>query len=590
MTQIIDIESKKVYEVNPSHEGENNLVCPKCSPSRRKKNEKCLQWNQGKGVGQCYHCGTAFVLYRPLRERPSKSYAIPIWKNKTDLTDEAVKWFEGRMISQATLREMRIYSDKEWMPQFGTEAKVICFPYFVGDKLVNIKYRGPQKSFRMVKDAELVFYNYDCIAGARELIIVEGEIDALSFIEAGFKNVVSVPNGAGARDLSYLDSCIDDLSHIETFYIATDQDEPGIGLRNELIRRLGEERCKVVYFGGHKDANEMLCAGDGCMFHEVLQKANYLPLRGVQDLDGVYDNILTLFRNGLDTGKTVGIESIDKLITWKTGQVVVWTGIPSHGKSEMLNFMVVRWNLMWGWKSIFFSPENMPYHIYLFPKLASVLVGKTFRSGFMTDDEFNRSFDYIADNFKFIDAGDDYSVETVIETARNAVKRYGIKVLVIDPFNCFEHRRERNESETEYIGRFLDTLVRFARKYDVLVNLVAHPRKMDKLNACSYNRPTLYDINGSANFYNKADIGITVYRRFNDHPNGPGTELVVSKVRFKEQGETGVVDLQYNLQNGRYAVPVPDIHLLDNSDWLQLRQQSDFPNDETWTPGSDLPF
>jgi len=589
MTQIIDIETKKIYEINPIRNGENNLVCPKCSALRRKKHEKCLQWNQSKGVGQCYHCGTAFLAYKPLKERPVKTYTRPQWKNKTELTDEAVKWFEGRMISQSTLRQMRIYSDKKWMSQFGKETKVICFPYFIDGQLINIKYRGPKKSFGQEQNAELVFYNYDCIADAKELIIVEGEMDALSFIEVGFKNVISVPNGASAREMPYLDSCIDQLSHIETFYIATDQDEPGIGLRNELIRRLGEERCKIVLFGEYKDANEMLCAGQGCMFHEILQRANYLPLRGVSDLEGVYDNIVALFRNGLDSGKNVGVDGIDKLVTWKTGQLVVWTGIPSHGKSEMLNFMSARWNLMWGWKPLFFSPENMPYHCYLFPKLSSLLVGKTFRSGFMTDEEFDQSFDYIADNFKFIDAGDDYSVETIIETARSAVKRYGIKVLVIDPFNCFEHRRERNESETEYIGRFLDTLVRFARKYDVLVNLVAHPRKMDRLNACSYNRPTLYDINGSANFYNKADIGITIYRRFNDNPDGAGTEFIVSKVRFKEQGQTGSADLQYNLINGRYSIPVSDIHLLDNSNWLQSRDAVS-PNNSTWTIDSDLPF
>lgn len=589
MTQIKDIRTQAVYDIDAPRAGENNLACPKCSSERRKKRARSLQWNAAKGVGQCYHCSAAFVEHKPFTAgRREKEYAVPQWKNRTDLSDHALSFFTGRMISQDTLRRMRIYSDTEWMPQFGAQVPVICFPFMRSGELVNVKYRGPQKSFKMVSGAELVFFNLDCVPTARELVITEGEMDALSFIEAGIENVVSVPNGAAAGELPYLDSCIDDLAHIETFYIAVDFDEPGIKLQQELIRRLGAERCRVVTYEGCKDANELLCLPEGAVrLRSALANAIQTPITDVLDLPACYNDIVAVFENGLNKGQEIGLEAVDRRIQWKTGQLAIWTGIPSHGKSEMLNFFAARWNLELGWKCAFFSPENMPYQRYLYPKLASVIAGKEFRRGFMPQDEFDQTFDYITDNFKFIDAGDDFSVETVVATARSLVKRYGIKVLVIDPYNCFEHRQQKGENETQYIGRFLDTLSRFARKYDVLVNLVAHPRKMERMDPRSscYQVPTLYDINGSANFYNKADIGITVYRHFGKTPDTPtGSDMVLNKIRFKEQGTAGEkVNLQYNFRNGRYEEPKGDIRLLDNSNWLRSRNPDDDRGDTACT-------
>ena len=275
---IVETKTQKLYEISPARShGENYMTCPVCSETRKKKRDKCFVWNADKGVGHCCHCDATFSSRTQLTSRQSKDYAVPVWKNKTGLTD-------GGMISQATLREMRIYSDKEWMPQYGRDTKVICFPYFVGDRLVNIKYRGPQKSFRMVKGAELIFYNFDCIAASKELIVCEGEMDALSFIEAGYKNVVSVPNGAGATDLTYFDNYVDNLGHIERFYIAADFDEAGLKLRNELVRRLGSEKCLIVTYKGRKDANELLIAEGGLAVREVIEGAQEIPIQGYINL------------------------------------------------------------------------------------------------------------------------------------------------------------------------------------------------------------------------------------------------------------------------------------------------------------------
>ena len=583
---IIDIETKKLYEINPTRAGENYMTCPVCSATRKKKRDKCFVWNADKNVGHCCHCEAKFALYNSLKSAPQKEYFVPQWKNKTQLTDKAVKYFEGRMISQGTLRALKIYSDREYMPQFGKEVEVMCFPYFVGDKLVNIKYRGAQKSFKMVKDAELVFYNFNCIQDSKELIICEGEFDCLTFIDAGFKNCVSVPNGAHAKDLTYLDNYVEQLEHIEKFYIAADFDDAGLQLRNELIRRLGAEKCAIVTYEGYKDANDLMKSAGGLAIRRIIQNAQEVPEKGVIDMESQYDNIYSMWQKGLPKGFGVGIPELDENIRWSTSHLAVWTGIPSHGKSEMLDFIVSKLAVRYGWKTVFFSPENYPLEVH-YSKISEKITGRKFDKNHLTEEEFNAAFDFISDHFYWLEPYEDTTVESILLRTKYHVRKYGIKQLVIDPFNCLEHTKHKEESGSEYIGRFLDELERFARKYDILIHLVAHPTKLESLGGRkrSYAPPTLYDISGSANFYNKADYGITIFREFDPS----ATHFIVTKMRFKNFGATADVELKYNYNNGRYEEPEHDVNDFDNSNWL-VENQEPKPDPYTIVDDGEVPF
>ena len=93
----------------------------------------------------------------------------------------------------------------------------------------------------------------------------------------------------------------------------------------------------------------------------------------------------------------------------------------------------------------------------------------------MSREEFDRVFDYIGDHFFWLDPYEEPTLENILGRAKQFVQRRGIKQLVIDPFNSLEHKRDRNETGSEYVGRFLDELSRFAKRYGVLVHLVAHP-------------------------------------------------------------------------------------------------------------------
>lgn len=554
--------TKKVYEIDPQSK---RTTCPECSHNRRKKEDKCVSWDLTNKRGYCQHCQAAFFVYE---NKPEKIFVVPDWKNITDLSDRALKWFSGRGISQETLKDAKIYSDNEYMPQHQKEVEVICFPFFRNDKQVNIKYRGAKKSFKLVSDAELIFFNHDVInQDYEDIIIVEGEIDALSFMEVGLKQVISVPNGAGNVD--FIDSCINEFDNINNVYLATDSDKKGIELRDELARRIGFEKCLIVDFKDCKDANEYLIKHGGLELGKTIENAINYPVKGIVKVNDIFADIKNLFENGIQPGKNIQIPSIDKKITWELGRLAIITGIPGHGKSELIDFLIARLNLIYGWKTAYFTPENYPLKFH-YAKLYEKFVGKSFDKKYSNTDEFNIAYEYIRDNFFYIMDEEDSSVDMVINSAKSLVKSKGIKILVIDPYNKLEHPQERGESETQYISRFLDKITTFAKFNNVLVFLIAHPTKMRKSDMGVYEVPNLYNISGSAHFFNKTDYGLTVYRNYNvEKASYDNTiELFVQKVKFKHLGETGAVSMKYVYTNGRFAENHEIQEEFDKSNWL----------------------
>jgi twinkle protein len=556
--------TKQIYQFDPGNKGEERHLCPECSHTRKKKNDKCLAWDNKEKRGYCHNCQAAFFEYRP---HEAKEYVCPQWTNKTDLTDKAVKYFEGRMISQPTLIKMRIYSDIEYMPQFEKKEQVICFPYFFNEKLINIKFRGPKKSFKLVSGAELIFWNIDCLAKFDEVIITEGEIDALTFIQAGYDNVLSVPNGAN-KNLEYLDSCIEMFNGIKKIFIATDQDTKGIELKGELIRRFGAERCYVVSFKDCKDANEFL-QKYGPDIKDVIANSTPVPVKGIIEVGSFYADIRDLFEQGVQRGLIIDQPIIDEYITWEAGRLAIITGIPASGKSEFVDYLVAKLNIKHGWKAAFFTPENYPLKFH-YAKMFEKLIGKKFSQSLTTELEWDMAYDYIRNNFFYILNEEDFTVKSILDSAKILVKTRGIKIVVIDPYNKLEHQYK--DSETQYISRFLDQITLFAKVNNVLVFLVAHPRKMNKTNG-AIDVPSLYDISGSANFYNKNDYGFTVHRKVDsDNVMQNQIEVHFQKIKYKHLGKQGVISLDYDYVSGRFNQSGRDLR-----NWLIPEQKKEIP-------------
>jgi twinkle protein len=582
--KIVSLITKEIYEITASRNGENYMPCPECSKHRKHQKAKCFSWNNEKMAGKCHNCDASFVIHNPSEKE--KEFTAPVWKNKTGLTEGAAKWFEGRMISQKVLNDMKVYSDVEYMPQLLKETTVICFPFFKDGNLVNIKYRTGNKEFKLVSGAELILYNIDSIKDSNEVIFVEGEIDCLSYISVGFKNVVSVPNGASSK-LDFLDKCFELFETKEKIYLATDNDSPGITLRDELLRRFGNEKCLIVNFKDCKDANEYLVKKGGIALKETIKDAIELPVKGIVNLSIQYDSIYNLYINGMQKAATIDISELDNIVSWELGRLAIVTGIPSHGKSEFVDFVVTKLNVIQGWKAAYFSPENFPI-MYHFSKLCSKITGHEFNAGYLKLPDFQEAFEYIKENFFFIYPEDDMSFISIIDKAKYLVKKRGIKILVIDPYNKIEHLKEKGENETEYISRLLDKLVTFSRTYNVLVFLVAHPRKMQKDVTGKYEAPNLYDINGSANFYNKCDYGISIYRMRNENE----VHIHVLKVKFKHLGDGGTIQMKYNYRNGRYERFESDVNQWDNSNYL-LHKAIEAQSEESFQAiidKTDIPF
>ena len=542
----------KLFEIESE---KKQTQCPECSEYRKKKDDKCLKWYSDGGY--CHHCETSFYKY----EEKQKEYIYPEWKNKTDLTDKAVKWFEGRGISQSVLKELKVYSDIEYMPQLDSESEVICFPFFDGETLVNIKYRGVNKSFKLHKDSKRIFFNQNAIS--KDVVIVEGEIDVLSFYVAGVKNVISVPNGAN-RNLDYLDESISLFEKADTIYLATDNDLKGLELRDELARRLGIDKCKIVNFKDCKDANEYLIKYGGFELNEAVKQAKYYPIKGIIKASDIYGDIVDLFNNGVQPGMKIGVPFVDQCITWETRRLAIVTGIPSHGKSEFVDYIISRLNVLHGWKAAYFTPENYPLKFH-YAKMFEKYIGSKFKRSESEEIEFDIAFEHINSNIFYIMDEDDFTADTILSAAVNLVKSRGIKILVIDPYNKLDHRQERGETETLYISKFLDKLTVFAKMHDVLVFLIAHPTKMKK-EGNVFEIPTLYHISGSAHFYNKCDYGFCIYRTIDINSNKLNDHIQIhwQKIKFRHLGEGGISYLDYNINNGRFDVAGG----VDNTNWL----------------------
>lgn len=433
------------------------------------------------------------------------------------------------------------------MPQSAAQCNTVQFNYILNGETVNTKFRTADKKFKMVAGAELIPYNIDAIRDTDECIITEGEIDCLSFIECGRPDCISVPNGANSN-LTYLDDFLEGwFDGKKTIYIAVDSDSKGLALQAELIRRLGVERCKIVTYGdGCKDANEHLLKYGRESLLRRISTARDIKIEGIFSAYDFGKELDSLFENGLQRGVTIGHKNFDQLCSFETKRLCIVTGIPGSGKSEFIDEICVRLNIRHGWKTAFFSPENAPisYHA---SKLIEKLTGKRFCMGTLPRDEYEHAKSYLQDNFSHILPKDSYTLANILEKARYAVRRKGIKILVIDPYNRLESQQGA-KSETQYISETLDKLTNFAQINDILVILMAHPKKQPKENG-KIDIPNLYDISGSANFYNKADYGIIVHR----HKDEDYVEVRVQKVKFRHLGECGSAMFKYNINNGRYV-------------------------------------
>jgi twinkle protein len=477
---------------------------------------------------------------------------------ETGLAKPHKDWIDARGISAELCEKLGFRTAEVSFPTGDgkwEKARAIAMPFARGGQVFNHQYRRTStKQHIMDKGAPLGFWNHDALKEHPEqpLVITEGMWDAVAVKQCGWHRVVSVPNGApeeasddpaNAKRYEYLWDARKELLDVKRFILAVDADGAGCALRADLIALLGPARCSfVVYPDGTKDLNEVLQVYGPEAVTECLNHAKPVPVSGLHKLAD--------FPDAPDLPMTdLLIPGLEGRFGLVPATFSVWTGYAGHGKSSLMMKAVA--NLLASGVNVTIgSFETLPKPILERKLLAAMCEmadhDPTIWRNYQAREILERRLTVIANT---PDEDHELDLETLIELMEVAAAQHEAKLIVLDPYNEIEHKRGRDESETEYAGRFIRTVKRFCHRTGVPVWLVGHPRKPHTDGAP--RPPSLYDLSGSANFANKADYGIVIHR-----PDMMGTEIdvAVTKVRMGLPGGVCRVTLALDGAYSRYRL------------------------------------
>jgi twinkle protein len=592
-----DYKDFGIEGINPGGSTEQRTSCPQPA-CRGKEHKKNLAVNIEIGAWQCFRCGWTGSLNEG--EGQQKTVFNDIGVPTAEISQDTVEKKSGiqRIADYCFTRKIRLETLLRNKVGYSNDngKDTICFNYYILEKKVNIKYRNLDKEFRQVtkeKGAKKVYYKLNDILFEDTAIVTEGEFDALAFEEAGYKNAISIPDGAIPENaktidskLEFIENCAEYTEHIQKYYLAMDTDGPGLRMREELARRYGKEKCWIIeYPEDCKDANDVLINYGAETLAECVKNAEPYPYTGVFLVNKFAKEILDLYENGFPKGPLTGVwqKEFDRNIKSLDSLLVTITGIPSHGKTIFLNNWLTHLAVSNNYKTAFFTPEHKRIY-YHTANMLQILVGKRLatRQDYedkMSRDELQMAMEFSNEHFYYVKPDSaTYKIDSILEHAGYLVKKFGINALVIDAWSKIDHEGfRRNESETSYIGRTLNQMYEFCDKHNVTIFLIAHPTKKRKNGGGTgllYEVPNLYDISGSAHFYNTTDIGMSVYRRFQLEDNQgnivlPGgerkasrvnydfstTEVRVLKSRETYMGKLGMATFEFEEKSKRFFEP-----------------------------------
>jgi twinkle protein len=539
------------------------VACPECSYERKKYNQKDFDIT-AKADGWKYHChhckiGGFVPLNKTTTYRRAESNVIPMRTlDTTKLQTQHYDFLKTRGISERIADEMKLFPAEKYFQRLEKKTDAIGFPYFRNGQFVSAKYRSIEsKDFTQDAGGAQDFFGIDKIDMSLPVIIVEGEIDALTLLECGLKNVLSVPSGApmkvsdGKVDASedkkfaFVWNAVDVLNQVPYVTIATDTDTAGQALAEELARRIGKDKCRIAHFE-YKDLNEAFLAKGKDVVLEIIERAEPYPVAGLSSASKFADRLNDLWGKGTGKGLSTGYSNVDEIYTIAQGQLTIVTGYPSCGKSNFVDQLMINLAKAHDWKFGLCSFENQPeVHI---SRLMEIYKEKRFFDGSnrMTDADKDDAFKFVEDHFLFLDSegAEPATIDSILERAKIAVVRMGIRGLVIDPYNYIENKG--GQAEHEFISGMLTRIQAFAKAYGVHIWFVAHPSKITR-SGMDLPRPDGMAISGSMAWWAKADCGITIHRT-KDH----GVELAVWKCRYRWIGTQGETTLGYNKITGTY--------------------------------------
>ena len=551
--------------------GNQKTFCPRCKNSRKPHNQSdtplSVTIEEDRTLYKCHNCDWTGAI--------SENKNFNTLPKKMD-SNRLEKWFSSRGISKKTIDDLGIY-------EYGDS---ICFPYIQNKEIVNVKYRTYDKRFKQKPNAQRTLYNIDNVkkywelTGKKNIIICEGEIDVVSFYEAGVINAVTLPDGApkeakfDIKDLRF--QALKNtpwLDEVEKVYIATDQDNAGKALHLELVHRFGKDRCLRINFPEQtgdvitKDVNECLTVFGRNTLIESLKNAKPYPIDGIYTIKNYKKEILDIYNGNIQKPLSTGFDILDMIYKIQPATFHLVTGVPNHGKSNFIDQLAVNMNKLYNWKFCIFSPEHStPQHIR---RIVEKIVKKPFDKGRherMKEDELMEGLKILNDNFYFIENKENIpTIDWILKKAKQSALKFGIKGIIIDPYNEINSSREGNKREDEHIRDIISKCKKFCRTHEITMWMVAHPSKLPRDNG-KINPPTLYDVSGSAHWNNMCDVGLVVHRDFDNNQ----TRVILRKVR--EQGLYGNIGecfFQFDLQKRVYKEVINEDTKQQQEYWYQ---------------------
>jgi twinkle protein len=461
----------------------------------------------------------------------------------------------------------------------GKTVPAVGFPYRTGDTINAVKWRSAddEKQFSQENVCE-DFFNLDSYVKGNDILICEGEVDALAWMSCELPEnltVMSIPNGAPAKvkdgsfdpkhdkKFSYIWKAKQQLESANRIILNTDDDTAGHALQKEIIRRVTSPNVWTLTLDGYKDASEALSECGTGYLEGCLEYAEMLPTVGLHDASVYEDAIQNLYENGEMKGASTGIPSLDTLMQVPLGMLTVVTGVPSSGKSDLIDQVCLNLAKEKGWKTVYCSFEKPPeLHI---AQLSQKIIDKPFFTGptdRMSEGERDHAVNWINDHFIFMDHRREgpNTIDKILEVASAAVMRMGCRCLVIDPYNYLE--LDQTNRETDNISSMLTKVQQWAKSHEAHVFFIAHPTKIHQ-DRRSNNKVVVtgHDIAGSFAWFAKADIGLTVWR----HPTDEEPpEAHVWKVRWNWIGKHGHTALHFDKVTTRWEDMSPEV---DDFDW-----------------------
>ena len=243
------------------------------------------------------------------------------------------------------------------------------------------------------------------------------------------------------------------------------------------------------------------------------------------------------FEDTIDRPISTGFAKLDEIYTVMPSTFCLVTGISNHGKSNFVDQIAVNMMKNHGWKFAIFSPDHSSAdHIR---RLTEKVVRKPFHAfggARMTRVELTEAMHTLQDHFYFVKSRDNLpDIDWLLSKFKVARLRHRVDGIIIDPYHQIAMNLKSDAREDQHIRDLISKCKSFCRDYRVAMWMVANPTKLRKDDAGVYQPPSLYDVAGTAHWFNMCDVGLVVHRDFE------GTEVQIITRKIRERGLYGEI-------------------------------------------------